>query len=226
MIRDVRHNTIMKYVLLLLIASVQFTQTTWGAETIRQQDATFPGGSAQFFLRGTNLIYERVLYTVPQPADATQTNWVERFYYRGQLVFQRCSAIQQITATTMAASGVSVFQGEARFADGTTSRRLKVGELDKTVSFEAGEWVRPFELFTMAADGFYYPKDPAAHAEMFSSFIWLTDDPGSPFSRDEIQRLRSRVLKATIGEPDGAANRSQPIRAETNRTSSAAGSDR
>jgi len=32
--------------------------------------------------------------------------------------------------------------------------------------------------------------------------------------------------RKTKAEPDGAANRSQPIRAETNRTSVAAGSDR
>ena len=34
------------------------------------------------------------------------------------------------------------------------------------------------------------------------------------------------VLEYTKGQPDGAANRSQPIRSETNRTSSAAGSGR
>jgi hypothetical protein len=36
----------------------------------------------------------------------------------------------------------------------------------------------------------------------------------------------SKILGHTNVEPDGTANRSQPIRSETNRTSAAAGSDR
>jgi hypothetical protein len=38
--------------------------------------------------------------------------------------------------------------------------------------------------------------------------------------------LQSTTNKTHIGQPDGAANRSQPIRSETNRTPAAAGSDR
>lgn len=46
--------------------------------------------------------------------------------------------------------------------------------------------------------------------------------------RQRLERHRSQSANVvmTNGEPDGAANRSQPIRAETNRTSAAAGSDR
>jgi len=44
--------------------------------------------------------------------------------------------------------------------------------------------------------------------------------------RQTIQRLEELQDRAKNVEPDGAANRSQPIRAETNRTSVAAGSDR
>jgi hypothetical protein len=45
--------------------------------------------------------------------------------------------------------------------------------------------------------------------------------------RQDVEPERFQVLGFwTITEPDGAANRSQPIRIETNRTSAAAGSDR
>ena len=41
-----------------------------------------------------------------------------------------------------------------------------------------------------------------------------------------VEKWTEWVEKRKSSEPDGAANRSQPIRAETNRTSAAAGSDR
>ena len=209
----VRHDMTMKTVLLLLVTSVAFAETAWGAMSIRQHEATFPGGTVQFFLRGTNLIYERVLYSVPQPTDVARTNWVERFYYRGQLVFQRCSAIEQICTTTLPVPGIGVYQGSSTSSDGVISPRLQIGELDKgSPTLEAGTWIYPFELFSLAADGFYYPKDVGAHPVILSSYIWLTDDPGSSTSIEEIQRLRSRVLKAASGEPDGAANAASPPR--------------
>ncbi|MBL9134382.1 MAG: hypothetical protein JNK85_00875 [Verrucomicrobiales bacterium] len=34
-------------------------QKTWDAESIQQEDASIPGGSAQYFLQGTNLLYLR-----------------------------------------------------------------------------------------------------------------------------------------------------------------------
>jgi hypothetical protein len=49
---------------------------------------------------------------------------------------------------------------------------------------------------------------------------------------DKIQELVAHINETVMtarpekSEPDGAANRSQPIRSETNRTSAAAGSDR
>ena len=61
---------------------------------------------------------------------------------------------------------------------------------------------------------------PERQAEILHEFLAL--DP-----QDQQARLHFvRTYKTQITEPDGAANRSQPIRSETNRTSAAAGSDR
>ena len=45
-------------------------------------------------------------------------------------------------------------------------------------------------------------------------------------SVQQVSRARYEQMRAHLGQPDGATNRSQPIRAETNSTSSAAGSGR
>jgi len=46
------------------------------------------------------------------------------------------------------------------------------------------------------------------------------------YTEDEEHSLLTLAKKGSNGEPDGPANRRQPIRAETNRSSAAAGSDR
>lgn len=79
------------------------------------------------------------------------------------------------------------------------------------------------------------PKD-LAKAEFKESgppfrVIWLRNGKSIHYSGKEpndmvLEYLKWKKKEKGITEPDGAANRSQPIRAETNRTSVAAGSDR
>jgi hypothetical protein len=54
---------------------------------------------------------------------------------------------------------------------------------------------------------------------------WVYPNEADDIRKPENARLRQTSLKQK-GEPDGTANGSQPIRSETNRTSSAAGSRR
>ena len=61
--------------------------------------------------------------------------------------------------------------------------------------------------------------------------IWLRNGKSTHYSGNEpndmvLEYLKWKEKETNLTEPDGAANRSQPIRSETNRTSSAAGSRR
>jgi hypothetical protein len=61
--------------------------------------------------------------------------------------------------------------------------------------------------------------------------IWLRNGKSTHYSGNEpndmvLEYLKWKEKETNLTEPDGAANRSQPIRSETNRTSAAAGSDR
>jgi hypothetical protein len=61
------------------------------------------------------------------------------------------------------------------------------------------------------------------HGQQYQA--WLMRQPSQ---EEQVRQLREQLqsLDNTNAEPGGAANRSQPIRAETNRTSAAAGSGR
>ena len=84
-------------------------------------------------------------------------------------------------------------------------------------------WETPSRLWGYASDIGYFrvfdfrPDGTVAQTEVTATMtipqvVW--------------SNLPSSLQKQYKAEPDGAANRSQPIRAETNRTSAAAGSDR
>ncbi len=73
------------------------------------------------------------------------------------------------------------------------------------------------------------PTLPYTAYEGHTEPIWMTiRDRASrgPDANGVWQLVEASVKHRGNSEPDGAANRSQPVRAETNRTSAAAGSDR
>jgi hypothetical protein len=62
-------------------------------------------------------------------------------------------------------------------------------------------------------------------ALLLAALLTVGDIAAGKVFRQRMQRMRAASAEKK-GEPDGAANGSQPIRSETNRTSSAAGSRR
>jgi hypothetical protein len=62
-----------------------------------------------------------------------------------------------------------------------------------------------------------------------ATYMWFavsTNSDPMPLIKKVNDQYRRAIEKASKGEPDGAANRSQPIRSQTNSTSAAAGSRR
>ena len=70
----------------------------------------------------------------------------------------------------------------------------------------------------LVSDGLYFGEGPMEAMQ--------EERMAAPLISAATTLLMKLVEKTTSSEQDGAANRSQPIRSETNRTSSAAGSDR
>jgi hypothetical protein len=168
---------------------------------LHKEQVSFPGGTATFYVRGTNVIYERVGYQESGPYGGKTNSWVERFYYQGELVFRRCRNAEQVTEMSLGTKGVSVFIGhKTTDPKASPSGILQIAEVGKSSVPGGKDWVPPFELFSMGSDGFYYPEDPMQLGS--SSFLWMVD-VGNPTVDTPEQEMRMRLLGPSKGLPVG-----------------------
>ena len=216
----------MKQILATLIGTTLClgSVAAFASEPLHKEQVSFPGGTATFYVRGTNLIYERVGYQEAGPHGGKTNSWVERFYYHGELVFRRCRAVEQVTEISLGTKGVSVLRGhKTTDANASPSGILQIAEVGKSWLPGGKDWAPPFEVFLMESDGFYYPADPMQLVS--SSFAWMVDVGNPTVDRPE-QEMRTRLLGRSKGEPGGAANGSLPISPQTNQAPRSAGSRR
>jgi hypothetical protein len=102
---------------------------------------------------------------------------------------------------------------------------LSIGLVIAVIVFFGLRFLRLGNALSFAVAGFVFI---AIGGFAFYAFSRIDGPPpGSrTVTRDELLRSAAVNPSKEIAEPDGAANGSQPILSETNRTSAAAGSDR
>jgi photosystem II stability/assembly factor-like uncharacterized protein len=123
--------------------------------------------------------------------------------------------------------GVTWSKGVAE-VDAVSPRTSSLGEDTGELSAEAPVWELASNdglVFAGASVGIYYSADGGRNWSRARRGL-PEASPGIAFLAKQEFVLAATPIKTNRGEPDGPSNGSQPIRSETNRTSSAAGSRR